>query len=158
MKKGVFKIIIFVLSFLIAGIVDNFINERTFQTFTAAELRALPLSFYFLAYQIIFIAAGFGIIYKLRKKSVDLLTLPAWLTGFDMVSLIFNGERIFGQTNWRAEIWGYPASFFGESLLTIPIGYWFSLVFLLIYLVIMFNPKFLKKLKIGLNQTGRPNT
>jgi len=142
------KILIFVLSFLIAGFVDNFINERTFQTFAAAQLRALPLSLYFLVYQIIFIAAGFLIIYKLRKKLVDLLTLPAWLAGFDMVSLIFNGKQIFNQTNWRAEIWSYPASFLGESFFAIPIGYWVSLVFLLIYLFFVFNPKFLKKLKI----------
>jgi len=147
MKPRDLKILIFVLSFIIAGFIDNFINERTFQTFTSKELQTFPSSVYFIFYQIIFIAAGCLITYRLRKKVIDFLMLPVWLVGFDIVSLIFNRKEIFEQLNWRKEIWGNQIGLIGEPLFGIPIGYWVSIAFLVIYLLIAYKPKILKKLK-----------
>jgi len=148
--KRVSKAAIFVVSFVIAGIVDNFINERTFQTLNSVDIRSWPFSFYFIVYEIVFIAAGLAITYSLRKKLVDLLTLPAWLTGFDITSLISNGKQVFGQENWREIVWGYPAGVLGKLWLGIPIGYWISFALLAIYLVLLFGPNLRKKLKANL--------
>jgi len=147
MKPRDLKILIFVLSFIVAGFIDNLINERTFQTFASKELQTFPLSCYFIFFEIIFIAAGCVIIYRLRKKVIDLLTLPVWLVGFDIFSLIFNRKPIFEQANWRKEIWGNQVGFIGEPLFDISIGYWISAVFLVIYLLIAYNPQIIKKLK-----------
>jgi len=147
MKPRDLKILIFILSFIIAGFIDNFINERTFQTFTSKELQTFPLSGYFIFFEIIFITAGCLIIYRLRKKVIDLLMLPVWLVGFDIVSLIFNRKQIFWQANWRKEIWGNQIGFTGEPLFGLPIGYWISVIFLVIYLLIVYKPQILKKLK-----------
>jgi hypothetical protein len=139
------KLLIFVLSFIIAGFIDNFINERTFQRLTSKELQTFPLSGYFIFYQIIFIAAGCLIIYGLRKEIIDLLLVPIWLVGFDVASLLFDRKSIFWQANWRKEIWGNQIGFIGEPLFGIPIAYWISFVFLVIYLVIAYNPQILNK-------------
>lgn len=147
MKQRDLKLLIFVLSFIIAGFIDNFINERTFQPLTSKELQTFPLSGYFIFYQIIFITAGCLITYRLRKEVIDLLMIPVWLVGFDIVSLIFNRKSIFWQANWRKEIWGDQIGFVGEPLFGIPIAYWISFVFLFIYLLIAYNPQILKKLK-----------
>jgi hypothetical protein len=81
----------------------------------------------------------------MRKKSIDLLTLPVWLVGFDTVSLIFNNKQVIGQENWRAQIWGGAAGVLGENLLGIPLGYWISFAFLAIYLVLACKPEIFKK-------------
>jgi len=146
-KLPAYFLIVFILSFIIAGFVDNFINERTFQTFTSKKLQTFPISVYFIFYQTIFIAAGCLIIYTLRKKVVDLLLLPAWLVGFDALSLIFNGKQIFWQMNWRKEIWGSDIGLIGEPLFGIPIGYWVSFCFLIVYLLIIHRFCIPKKLK-----------
>jgi len=147
MKRKDFNILIFVLSFIIVGFIDNFINERTFQTFTSKELQTFPISLYFAFFEIASIAAGFLIVYKLRKRIVDLLLLPIWLAGFDMFSLIFNRKSIFEQENWRKEIWGEQLGFFGESFLGLPMGYWISVAFLVVYLLVAYKPQIINKLK-----------
>jgi len=147
MKPRNFKILIFILSFIVARFIDNFINERTFQRFTSKQLQTFPLSFYFIFYQMIFIVAGCLVIYKLRKKVIDLLMLPVWLVGFDIFSLIFNKKQVFGQANWREEIWGSQVGFVGEPLFGMPIGYWLSVVFLIVYLLVAYKPQILRKLK-----------
>jgi len=143
--KAVVCVLIFISSFIIAGIIDNFINERTFQTFSSEQFHSLPISAYFIFYQVAFIAAGFAIIYSLRKKFIDLLTLPVWLVGFDVVSLIFNNKQVIGQENWRAQVWNSNAGVLGENLFGIPLGYWISFAFLAIYLVLAYKPEIFKK-------------
>jgi len=147
MKRREFNILIFALSFIIFGFIDNFINERTFQTFTSKELQTFPISLYFAFFEIASIVAGFLIIYRLRKRIVDLLLLPIWLAGFDMFSLIFNRKSIFEQENWRKEIWGEQLGFFGKSFLGLPVGYWISVVFLVVYMLVAYKPQILNKLK-----------
>lgn len=147
LKKMIF-IFVFISSFIVAGIADNFTNKRTFQTFSSEQFHSLPISAYFIFYEAAFIAAGFVIIYSMRKKSIDLLTLPAWLVGFDAVSLIFNNKQVIGQENWRAQIWGSAAGVIGENLFGIPLGYWISFAFLAIYLVLAYKPEIFKKFKL----------
>ena len=140
------KTLIYVFSFVIAGVIDSFFNGKTFETLNFTDFQAFPISLLFVAYQFVFIIGGFLIIYSLRRKKTDLLTLPAWLVGFDAVSLIISGKSIVDQLNWRQQIWGNPIGFIGELwIFNVPIGYWISFVFLIVYFLILYKPRIGKK-------------
>jgi len=129
-------IIIYLVSFILAGLFDFIIvNSLTFLNY---EYNYENFNFFaFNIYQTILISCGIIIIhFGLRRKLIDQLTLPAWLSGMDFVSLMTEQVIIPHQhINWRAELYDGTIGILGESYLHILIGYWISFGLLGIYII-----------------------